>query len=445
MKNNTQSSTTHPQPWGSSVDWGLVSVVAAMLVFGLVMVFSASYPWSVLGDDHPYYFILRQLIWLALGVAGMVVMARIPYSFLERWSVLMMGVALAGLVILMFVGSERFGSTRTFFGGSVQPSEPFKIVIIIYIATWLASKGNRIRNVRAGLVPFSILLGFITLLMVLQPSISTAILIVATASIMFFIAGATLRQLLVVAVGAAATFLVIIRYFSYAGSRLERYMESIWNPMLSQEHQVSQSVQALSRGGPVGVGVGQGLAQHVGFVPLSWTDNIYAVVGEELGLLGALLVILLFALLAYRGLRIALSCRDPFGMLLATGVTAMLVMQALLNVAVVVAVVPPTGVTLPFFSYGGSSLVTALAAVGILLSVSRNRKNSRAVASGASSSRSTSGAAGQGANASYHFGWGNRRSRLPGPGGRSPARTGSRPASAPAGRYASSRRQSRRA
>jgi cell division protein FtsW len=443
MKNNTQPSATNTQPWGSSVDWGLVSVVAAMLVFGLVMVFSASYPWSVLGDDHPYYFILRQLTWLAIGVTGMVVMARIPYTFLERWSVLMMGLALAALVILMFVGSERFGSTRTFFGGSVQPSEPFKIIIIIYIATWLASKGNRIRNVRAGLVPFSILLGFITLLMVLQPSISTAILIVVTASIMFFIAGATLRQLLVVAVGAAATFLVIIRYFTYAGSRLERYMESIWNPMLSQEHQVSQSVQALSRGGPVGVGVGQGLAQHVGFVPLSWTDNIYAVVGEELGLLGALLVILLFALLAYRGLRIALTCRDPFGMLLATGLTAMLVMQALLNVAVVVAVVPPTGVTLPFFSYGGSSLVTALAAVGILLSVSRNRKNSRAATSGASGGRSTGGA-GQATNASYHFGWGNRRSRLSGSGSRSTARTGGRPTSAPTSRYASSRRASRR-
>lgn len=436
MRSNSNGMTGRIQGMTDGADWGLISVVSAMLIFGVVMVFSSSFPFSVLGADHPYYFILRQFVWLALGVTAMVVVSRIPYTLWERWSVVMMGIMLVALVFLMFVGSERFGSTRTFFDGSVQPSEPAKIVIIIYIATWLASKGERIRNVWAGLVPFSVLLGFLTLLLVLQPSISTAALIVVTASIMFFIAGASLRQLLVIALIATATFWVIIQYSSYAGERLDKYLESIWDPMYSQEYQVSQSIQALARGGPVGVGVGQGSAQHVGFVPLAWTDNIYAVIGEELGLLGALLVVLLFALLAYRGLRIALKCRDNFGMLLATGITAMLIMQALLNVAVVVAAVPPTGVTLPFFSYGGSSLLAAMTAIGILLSVSRFSRSARSTraAAGLSSGTSVGSSSGQSAgrtsNASYNLGWRNRRPRLSSTGSRGATGSGSRQSSA---------------
>lgn len=343
-----------------------------MIIYGLVMVYSSSFPYSVLGKDHPFYFIGRQLLWTALGVVGMVIAAIIPYKFWERWSVPLMGLTLMALVVLLLIGIERFGSTRTFFGGSVQPSQPAKVVIIIYIATWLASKLDRIRSVTVSLIPFSMLLGFLSLLIVLQPSISTAVLIVVTASIMFFIAGAAVAQLLVVAAGAGATFYFVLQYSSYASERIEKYWASIRNPLESAEHQVWQSVQALTLGGPYGVGIGQGTAQQFGFVPLAWTDNIFAVIGQELGLLGALLVILLFALLAWRGLRIAMRCRDPFGMLLAVGLTSMLVVQALLNIAVVVAAVPPTGVPLPFFSYGGSSMVTAMTAVGLLFSISRH-------------------------------------------------------------------------
>jgi cell division protein FtsW len=274
-------------------------------------------------------------------------------------------------MVLLVIGVARFGSTRTFFGGSVQPSQPAKVAIVIYVAAWLASKGDRIRNVRAGLIPFSVLLGFLTVLIVFQPSISTAVLIVITAAIMFFVAGAAIGQLLVILLLGATTFWLLISNSSYAGDRVQRYVESVWNPLLSTEHQVQQSVQALTTGGPLGVGVGQGTGQMVGYVPLAWTDNIYAIVGQELGFVGAVLVIVLFGLLTWWGLRIAMRCRDPFGMLLALGLSVMLATQALLNMAVVVAIVPPTGVPLPFFSYGGSSMVTAMAAVGLLLSISR--------------------------------------------------------------------------
>jgi cell division protein FtsW len=370
MSRTSPPSTLRSSP--GTFDWGLLAIVTAMLIYGVVMVFSASYPFSVLGEnEHPWYFVSLQLAWIGVGLVVMFVAARIPYTIWEKWSVPLMAVTLITLLVLLVIGNERFGSTRTFIGGSVQPSQPAKVIITIYVAAWLASKGDRIRNVSVGLLPFAVGMGFLTVLIVLQPSISTAFLIVITASIMFFIAGAAVGQLLVIAIGGSATFWVIIRYSTYAGDRLQNYIESIGNPLRSNEFQVQQTVQALTTGGPVGVGIGRGTAQMPGAVPLAWSDNIYAVIGEELGLIGTLLVIALFALLAYRGLSIALRTRDPFGMLLAIGLTAMIILQAMLNMAVVVAVVPPTGVPLPFFSYGGSSLVTAMAAVGLLFSISR--------------------------------------------------------------------------
>jgi cell division protein FtsW len=294
------------------------------------------------------------------------------------------------------------------------------MVVILYVAAWLASKGARIRDVRVGLLPFSVLMGAISVLIVAQPEISTAILIVATAGIMFFIAGAELKQLVVILVVGTLTFGLVLNYSSYAKGRLDRYWESIWNPMQSSEYQVQRSVEALVRGGPVGVGVGNGNSQLPGFLPLSWSDNIFAVIGEEMGLLGTLIIILLFALLAYRGLRIALQAADNFGMLVAVGITASLILQALLNMAVVVAAAPPTGVTLPFISYGGSSLVTALGAVGILLSISYYSQ-------GTNQSAGATADPGKHSYARFDFRWRKRRARVPSAGRRrSATQTGNR-------------------
>ena len=352
-------------------DWALLFVVTAMLGLGIVMVFSASFPRGLEGFNDPFYFITRQLLWLALGIVALVFGARIPYTFWNRWSIPLMGLSLLALLGVIVFGAERFGATRTFVNGSIQPSEPAKVIIIVYVSAWLTSKGGRIRNARAGLLPFGVLMGIVAVLIVLQPEISTAILIVVTAAVMLFIAGADIKQLLVVGVIAAFTFWLVITYSSYAADRVDRYLASVGNPVASEEWQVSQGVQALMRGGLFGRGAGNGLAQQTGFLPVSWSDNIYGVIGEELGLLGTLTVLLLFAVLAWRGLRIALRAPDNFGMLLATGITTMFILQALLNMAVIVAAAPPTGVTLPFISYGGSSLVASLFGIGILLSISR--------------------------------------------------------------------------
>ncbi len=406
-----------------SYDWGLITIVATLVVFGAIMVFSASYTIGISEYDSPFYFFAKQLMWLTLGIGAMLVTMRIPYTFWQKWSVPLMIAALLAMIAVIVLGIEVLGSKRTLFSGSVQPAEPAQIIIIIYVSAWLASKGERIRGVQVGLVPFGVLMGIVTVLLAAQPKISTAVLIVMTLSIMFFIAGAELRQLVVVAIGGAATFWLIINYSSYAGPRIEKYLEAISNPLQSEEWQATRTLRAIVNGGIFGQGLGGGDFKLPGGVPLGWSDNIFAIIGEELGLLGALLVILLFCLLVYRGLRTALRAPDTFSMLLATGITSLLALQALLNAGVALAIAPATGVTLPFISYGGSSLLTVMAAVGILLSISRGAP----VDAPSSSNPQT-------AYARFNFGWGNGGSRIPSARGGLPpkqGRTGATGQSAP--------------
>lgn len=378
----------------------MLTVVFSLLGLGLVMVFSSSYTIGISGYNDPFYFFLRQLAWTSLGLFTLIIMSSIRYTLWEQWSIGLMAIALLGLMLVLPFGADRFGASRTFFDGSVQPSEPAKLAIIIYISTWLASKGARIRDVRVGLVPFSVLMGLITVLIVFQPDISSAFLIVATALILFFIAGADLKQLLFIGFVTALTFFLVVQNSDYASARVDKFVGSLENPLASEEYQVRRMVSALINGGPVGMGIGRGDT----YVPLGWSDNIFAVIGEEMGLLGALLIIFLFALFAWCGMRTALKAPDNFGMLLAIGITSILILQAILNAAVVVAVAPPTGVTLPFISYGGSSLVTTLAAVGILLSIGRYSNMNPAKPS----------ELGNLTYARFDFGWRHGRSRISG-------------------------------
>ncbi|RLT42338.1 MAG: cell division protein FtsW [Chloroflexi bacterium] len=412
------------RPSASRYDWGLITIVTALLLFGIVMVFSASYPWAIRFQTTPFFYIARHLQWIAVGVVAMLAMASVPYTVWERWSVPLLAVGLVALVAVIVLGDDRFGAKRTLFEGSVQPSEPVKIIVLIYISTWLASKGSRIRDINYGLIPFGILMGIVAGLIVAQPNISTTILIVTTATIIFFLAGAETKQILFGGSIAIATFWLIVTRNDYAQKRVEALLQSIRNPLGSTEHQIFQASQALVTGGPLGAGLGNSLEKFPGNLPLSWSDNIFAIVGEELGLIGTLLVILLFVLFTYRGLRIASRTPDMFGSLLAVGITCLVALQAILHIAVVVAVAPPTGVTLPFISFGGSSMVTMLGATGILLSISRFQGWQPA----RGPSRKTTN------NATFDLRWGNRRPRLPSAGGSAPARKsvankGKRPAS----------------
>jgi cell division protein FtsW len=350
-------------------DYLLIIAVAALLIAGLMMVYSATFALGYQLYGQPTYFFIRQLLWMGIGLLAMIIIARIEYHVWRRWSIPLMAGALLLLGLVLAVGSDRFGGQRWLLNGSIQPGEVAKLAVIIYIADWLSSKGERIRHVTYGLVPFAILLGFVTGLIMLQPDFSTAVLIATTAIAMFFIAGGDVWQMIASGILGGATFAVLITRSEY---RLARVI-SFLNPTgdhLGGNYQVRQILIALGSGGITGLGLGDS-RQKFGYIPASHTDGIFAILGEELGLIGCLAVIGLFAFLAYRGFRVALASPDAFGTVLAAGLTCSLIFQALINIAVVTALAPITGIPLPFISFGGSSLVVSMMAIGLLLAISR--------------------------------------------------------------------------
>jgi len=350
-------------------DYLLIVIIAALLILGLMMVYSATFALGYQLYGQPTYFFIRQLLWMGLGLMAMIITARVEYHAWRRWSVLIMAGALLLLGLVLTVGSDRFGGQRWLLNGSIQPGELAKLAVIMYIADWLSSKGERIRNVTYGLIPFAILLGFVTGLIMLQPDFSTAVLIVVTAIAMFFIAGGDLWQMIASAVLGGTTFVLLVTRSDYRLARISSFLNPVGD-QLGGNYQMRQILIALGSGGITGLGLGAS-RQKFGYIPASHTDGIFAILGEELGLVGCLLVIALFALLAYRGFRVAMAAPDAFGTVLAAGITCSLIFQAIINIAVVTATAPVTGMPLPFISFGGSSLVVSMTAVGLLLAISR--------------------------------------------------------------------------
>jgi len=364
MNPNTRKTETTPK-----YDYLLIVAVSALLIVGLMMVYSATFALGYQLHGQPTYFFIRQLLWMGLGLMAMIVVARIEYHTWRKWSIPIMAGALLLLGLVLAVGSDRFGGQRWLLNGSVQPGELAKLAVVIYIADWLSSKGERIRQVTYGLIPFAILLGFVTGLIMLQPDFSTAVLIALTAIAMFFIAGGDLWQMIASGVLGGVTFALLITRSEYRLARITAFLNPLGD-QLGTNYQVRQILIALGSGGVTGLGLGAS-RQKFGYIPASHTDGIFAIVGEELGLVGCLMVIALFAFLAYRGFRVAIAAPDAFGTVLAAGITCSLVFQALINLAVVTATAPFTGIPLPFISFGGSSLVVSLTGVGLLLAVSR--------------------------------------------------------------------------
>ena len=357
------------------VDGGLLAAAAVLIAVGLLGTYTASYR---LGDafwGEGMFFLKRQLVWVIVGIAAAVVTVGVDYRVWRRYSVPIMAGTLVVLLAMLVVGVTRFGGQRWLTaGGSIQPSELAKLAIIVYVADWLSSKREDIRVVELGLIPFVMLTGFVCGLIVLQNHLSTGVLIALVAVAMFFTAGAEIKQLGWLALLGAFSLAGLIAAMPY---RIER-VSSFLHPEADAAgagYQVSQTIAAIVRGGLFGVGLGNGQQKH--FIPAPHTDAVFAVLGEELGLIGALLVVGLFALFAWRGFQVAARADDRFASLLALGLTCWIAFQALMNVAVVTALMPFTGVPLPFVSYGGSSLVVTLAATGLLLNLSRQTDPSR--------------------------------------------------------------------
>jgi cell division protein FtsW len=353
-------------------DYVLVLTVAALLTIGLMMVYSATFDWSYQEHHNSFRIASRQFIWVGLGLVGMGLAAVIPYDWWRRAAVPVMGVTLLLLLLVLVVGEEVFGAKRSFFNGSIQPGELAKMTLVIYVAAWLTSKGDQIRDVTYGLIPFAVLIGVVAGLIVAEPDVSTSILIVLTAVAMFFFAGADILQLAVGGTVGIVTFLLLIYQFPHAKQRLTDWA-AVWGDPTRLNYHVQQALIAIGRGGLFGVGLGQG-KQKLGFLPAPHTDSIFAVLGEELGFWGCIAVIALFVLLAYRGFKIAREAPDAFAALMAFGITCCFAFQTLVNVAVVTGLTPFTGTVLPFISWGGSSMVASLTGVGLLISISKGKR-----------------------------------------------------------------------
>ncbi len=361
--------TRRTEPSPPAIDYLLIVTAAALTILGLMMIYSISLYQGVADYNNPTYYFVRQLIWVMLGIGALAVMARIEYHWWLRYSILMMAGTVLLLGAVLFFGNEKFGGQRWLFGGSVQPSEVAKLTVIIYLANWLSSKNEKIRQITYGLAPFAILIGMVVGLIVLQRDLSTAMLIAITAFTMFFVAGGEVWQLVASGGMAGATFFLLISRSEYRLARLTAFLNPLHDPS-GQNYQINQILIALGSGGLTGVGLGAG-QQKFGAIPAAHTDAVFAVIGEELGFVGALVVVGLFAFLAYRGFKISLKATDTYGTILAAGITCSLILQALINIGVITASLPFTGIPLPFISFGGSSMVMSMASVGLLLSISR--------------------------------------------------------------------------
>jgi cell division protein FtsW len=367
-------------PRTTAYDLPLLVVVLALLFLGLAMVYSASGISALDANDDPSTYLAQQSAWAALGVAAMFVAARVDHRRLRVISVPLLAVSLILLVAVLVpgIGSRAGGAARWLRLGplvGVQPAELAKLALILYLGTWLGAHRAEIGSWRVT-VPFLAVLATVAGLVVVEPDLGTALVVVAVALAMYFVAGARLREF--AALGALATVLALAAAVAqpYRYQRLLVFVDP-WSDPRGAGFQTIQALYGLALGGPFGEGLGAGRAKF-GFLPAPYTDSIFAVLGDELGLVGILAVVLGFLVIAFRGVRIALRSEDATGAILATGVTVWLVFQAWVNMAVVASLVPMTGITLPFISYGGSSLCVGLIAVGILLSIGRARSATRA-------------------------------------------------------------------
>ncbi len=363
-----------------TLDKPLLVIVSMLLMTGVVMVFSATFDWSLVEFGSETAVLVQHARNVGIGLAVMVIFSALDVRIVRRLSVVIMLLAISFLIAVLMFGDDTFGARRALIAGRFQPGEFSELAMIIYMSAWLSSKQRRVSSFTAGLLPFVMLVTIVIALVVLQPDFSTALVIVISTSVMFFMAGADMRQvgiiLLVLLVGWFVT-----RPFmpAYVTDRLDRFESSltITDPMMVDYH-TRQALIAFFSGGWTGVGLGESRQKFLA-LPAAHTDSIFAVIGEELGVVGASGVVLLYVALVMRGLQIAWNAGDSYRMLLAAGVTIWIAAKAILNIAVIVALIPFTGLPLPFISFGGSSLVVLMVGVGLLLSVQRDtiiRQNS---------------------------------------------------------------------
>ena len=354
------------------LDYVLLIVTLALVAVGIVMVYSTS---AIIAGDRfgdPYYFLKRQALFAAIGFILMIVMMFFPYEKLRRWAypILILSVLLLIAVLIPGIGHRAGGSMRwlKIQAFSFQPSEFAKLGLIIFLAYFLAKKEEKIRSFSFGFLPTILLAGLVIVLVVREPDFGAALFLTTMVFLFLFIGGARVIYI----AGAILVAIPVVYYFLMnTGYRYRRLMSFIrpWDDPTGTSFQIIQSFLSFGSGGLFGLGLGEG-RQKLFFLPAPHTDFIFSVIGEEMGLVGAMVVLLLFFILTVRGIHIGLSLEDRFGSYLALGISLMIALQAVINMSVVLGLLPTKGLTLPFVSYGGTSLVINLAGVGMLLHLS---------------------------------------------------------------------------
>ena len=372
------SSRTMPVPVQSektlnrwkTLDKPLMVILVMLLATGMVMVFSATFDYSLAAFGSETALLQRHIINVVIGLVAMLVFAMLDLRVIRRMAIIIMLMAISFLISVLLFGDDTFGARRALINGRFQPGEFSELAIIIYMASWLGSKKMQVRSLTYGLIPFVTLVAIVAGLVIAQPDLSTALVILITSSVMFLLAGADLRQIAVIGIAFMIISIAAMPFLpEYVPERIETWAVGITDPIATSYH-IQQVRIALQYGGWSGVGLGESEQKFLA-LPAPHTDSIFAVIGEELGVVGAGGVILLYMAFAIRGFQLAQRAPDAFTALMASGITVWIVTKALVNIAVMTALLPPTGLPLPFISFGGSSLVVLMVGIGLLLAIHR--------------------------------------------------------------------------
>jgi cell division protein FtsW len=353
-------------------DFLLLIVTFLLVGFGLIMVFSASWPLAIVKHATPVYFLERQAISAGLGLFLMFLFMGIPYVAWKKPAPFLMLFALLMLLLVIFIGPHINGAKRWFVLGGInlQPTEIAKLSIIVYLSAMISKKGEGIRLFKTGLLPTVIVTGLVLFLVILQPDFGTMLILLCISAAIIFAGGANLRHIGFLILGGLPVLIYLAFSKSYRSSRISSFLNPL-NDQLHSGYQLIQSLYALGHGGWLGAGLGKSV-QKLFYLPEAHTDFIFAVIGEEWGFIGVLLLLLIYFLFFLRGFLVVIRCSNPFGIMLGMGIVVMIFVQLVLNIGAVTGILPVTGVPLPLISYGGSSLILCLSSVGILLSISRD-------------------------------------------------------------------------
>ena len=352
-------------------DFIIVFCTLAILSIGIIMVYSSSAVLSFHKFGDYYYYVKRQLLFAGIGIVAMFIVMQIDYWVWRRWAKVGLLVCFILLVLVLIIGVERNGSKSWIgFGSfSIQPAEFIKIWMIIFLASMLSARQKWMSSFLRGVLPYLGLVGLAFGLIMLQPDLGTGAVLVATSVAVLFMAGMRLTHLVFLGLVGLVGFIGLVAAAPYRIARITAFLDP-WQDPLGAGYQIIQSLYAIGPGGLMGLGLGMS-RQKFYYLPEPQTDFIFAILAEELGFLGGATVLCLFALLLWRGMRVAICAPDLYGSLLAGGIVAMISIQVVINIGVVTGLFPVTGITLPLLSYGGSSLTLMLTALGILLNISR--------------------------------------------------------------------------